>query len=611
MTYELGIDLGTTYTAAAVQRDGRVEVATLGERAASIPSVIYLREDDEILTGEGANRRGTTEPGRVAREFKRRVGDPTPLILGGSPLSAEALSARLLRWSVGEVARREGSSPDRITVSHPANWGPYKKDRLGEIIRLADLDAPVETITEPEAAAIYYSSQERVDPGSVIAVYDLGGGTFDAAVLRKTESGFEILGEPEGIDRLGGIDFDEAVFAHVAASLGGAFEELDPADPAAIAAVARLRADCMDAKEALSNDTEVTIPVMLPNVQTQVRLTRAEFEDMVRPAISETIDAMRRALRSAGVEPEQVTKVLLVGGSSRIPLVARMVSAELGRPVAVDAHPKHAIALGAALHAASVGGTAPDECEVVVDVEPVSAANAVAAGAVAAGALAGAGAAATEAAVADETAAGEATVPIGAAEETAILAEAREGPPPAPTGPPKRSRRGLLIGLVVLVLAAAGGAYFLLFAGDGGGEASATRRPSPTESPSPSPEPTEEKTTVVPPPPPPQTTTTTTATPPSDCTDQTGAGGTATVVATDDPAFTPGCTQMRADQSLVIQNAGADLHSFTMGGFYDQDITPGTSFDTGPIGATLTPGEYLFICKYHPSQTGELRIVEA
>ena len=350
MVYDLGIDLGTTYTAAAVARDGQVDIVTLGNRAAVIPTVVYLREDEQILAGEAAARRALAEPGRVAREFKRRVGDPTPLLLGGTPYSAEALFAKLLRWTVDKVSEREGGPPRTIAVSHPANWGPYKRELLTQAIRLADI-GDAATISEPEAAAIYYASNERIDVGATIAVYDLGGGTFDAAVLRKTVDGWEVLGSPEGIERLGGIDFDEAVFNHVRRSLAEEFAALDLNDPAAMAAVARVREECVLAKEALSSDTEASIPVMLPNLQTEVRLTRAEFEAMIRPTLQETVGAMRRALRSAGVEPDGVDAVLLVGGSSRIPLVAQLISSELGRPVAVDAHPKHAVAMGAALSA--------------------------------------------------------------------------------------------------------------------------------------------------------------------------------------------------------------------------------------------------------------------
>jgi len=346
--YALGIDLGTTFTAAAIWRDGRAEIAPLGSRAAAIPSVVLLRQDETFLIGETANRRALTEPDRVAREFKRRLGDPTPILLGGAPYSALALTGRLLRSVVDEVGAREGGPPSSIAVCHPANWGGYKTDLLHQAVRMASLDRPVSFVTEPEAAAVFYAQQQRIEPGDVVAVYDLGGGTFDAAVLRKTRTGFEILGQPEGIERLGGIDFDAAVFSHVSRALAGRLQELDEDEPAAIAAVARLREECTDAKEALSSDTDVTIPVLLPNLATEVRLTRAELETMVRPALYDTIEALKRALRSAAVQPEQLHSVLLVGGSSRMPIVAQLVGAELGRPVAVDAHPKHAVALGAA-----------------------------------------------------------------------------------------------------------------------------------------------------------------------------------------------------------------------------------------------------------------------
>jgi molecular chaperone DnaK len=353
MSYQLGVDLGTTYTAAAIHRDGRAEIFPLGSRSATMPSVVLLREDGSVLTGEPAARRALTEPERVAREFKRRIGDTTPILLGGSPYSAEALMSRLLRRVLTEVAEREGGPPDRVAISHPANWGAYKIDLLHQAARMADLEPDaVRWVSEPECAALFYAHQERVEPGEVVAVYDLGGGTFDAAVLRRTDDGFEIIGRPEGIERLGGIDFDAAVFAHVGRALDGLLDELDPQDPSVRATVARLRQDCLDAKEALSSDTDAAVPVLLPNVSTEVRLTRAELEALIRPALADSIDTMHRAMRSAGVEAEDVAKVLLVGGSSRIPLVGQLVSSQLGRPVAIDAHPKHAVALGAAYAAA-------------------------------------------------------------------------------------------------------------------------------------------------------------------------------------------------------------------------------------------------------------------
>src|SRR5690606_3286447 len=245
MAYYLGIDLGTTYTAAAAERDGVVESLTLGNRTASVPSVVYLRDDGEILVGEAATRRATTDPGRVAREFKRRVGDPTPIILGGTPYAAEMLMARLLRWSVDRVSEQQGEPPKAIALTHPANWGPYKLDLFTQAVRQVDLDAAL-MLAEPVAAATFYASQRSLDAGATVAVYDLGGGTFDAAVVRRTAQGFEIIGSPEGMERLGGIDFDEAVFAHVREAVGDALDALDPDEPAAQAAVARLRQECID-----------------------------------------------------------------------------------------------------------------------------------------------------------------------------------------------------------------------------------------------------------------------------------------------------------------------------------------------------------------------------
>ena len=345
--YSLGIDLGTTYSAAATARGDRLEIFQLGERAATIPSVIVLRADGEVLVGEAAERRALSEPIRTAREFKRRLGDPTPIILGGTPYGAEALIGHLLRSIVAKVSEQLGGPPAAIAVCHPASYGEYKIDLLRQAVRQADI-GPVEFITEPQAAALHYALQERVPTGEVIAIYDFGGGTFDATILRKTEDGFEQLGRPEGMERLGGIDFDEAIFAHVMGIVRATGVELDPNDPATLAGVARLREECRRAKEGLSTDTDATIAVSLPGIQTEVRLTREEFESMIRPRIRETIQALDRAARSAGLGFSGVDRILLVGGSSRIPLVAEMVREATERPIALDAHPKHTMALGAA-----------------------------------------------------------------------------------------------------------------------------------------------------------------------------------------------------------------------------------------------------------------------
>jgi molecular chaperone DnaK len=348
VAYRLGVDLGTTYTAAAVHADDGPEMVALGNRAMQVPSVLFVKVDGDVLVGEAAERRGVTEPARLVREFKRRVGDPVPLVVGGTPYSPQALVSRLLKWVVGVATERYAEPPEHVTVTHPANWGPFKRDLLRQAVSMSDLPA-ASLCTEPEAAAITYSSRNRVADGDRIAVYDLGGGTFDAAVLGRRGDVFELLGEPEGVEHLGGIDFDEAVFHHVLTCLPEGAADLDAEDSASVVALTRLRRDCVEAKEALSSDTEAIIPVVLPGVNTSVRLTRREFEEMIRPAIAETVAAMHRALRSSGTDPDDLAAIVLVGGSSRIPLVSESLATVFARPLALDTHPKHDVALGAAL----------------------------------------------------------------------------------------------------------------------------------------------------------------------------------------------------------------------------------------------------------------------
>ena len=347
MTYTLGVDLGTTFVAAAIGQGSRVEMFTLGERSIVSPAVVYVREDGEVVTGDVASLRAVRNPDRVGREFKRRLGDPTPVMLGGRPYGVTTLLAALLQDVVRRVVARQGGEPDQVVLTHPANWGPFRRGLFEEVAELAGLPG-AHMVTEPEAAAAHYATSRRLANGEIVAVYDLGGGTFDATVLRRRANEIEILGTPEGIERLGGIDFDEAILGYVNYSAAAAFAELDMRDPQATVALARLRLDCVAAKEALSDDVHTTIPVFLPNQHLEVELTRSDVEGMIRAPIESTISALTRTLASANVAPEQVSAVLLVGGSSRIPLVAQMIGQELGLPTVVDAHPKHTVALGAA-----------------------------------------------------------------------------------------------------------------------------------------------------------------------------------------------------------------------------------------------------------------------
>jgi actin-like ATPase involved in cell morphogenesis len=350
MSTRLGVDLGTTWTAAAISTDGSTEALTLGNRTVAIPSVVAI-DGDRTLVGEAAERHLLTAPADGAREFKRRLGDETPYLLGGAPYGAEALMGRLLADVVGTATERLGAAPDEVVLTHPATWGAYKTDLLHEAGRVAGLDR-VTLLGEPQAAALHYVRLGRVAAGDVVAVYDFGGGTFDVAVVRCGDVP-ELLGTPEGLERLGGIDLDQAVLATVNAAVDGKLGELDAADPEVARGLARLRAACTDAKEVLSADTDAVIDVQVPGLATQVRVTRGELEGALRPRLDDTVAAVERAIASAGLTAAELAGVLLVGGSSRIPLVAEQVAARLGRPVLLDADPKLVVALGAAGGAAS------------------------------------------------------------------------------------------------------------------------------------------------------------------------------------------------------------------------------------------------------------------
>jgi molecular chaperone DnaK len=357
MPYGVGIDLGTSFTCAAVLTTDGTKMVALSPDVVT-PSVAYATPDGGLLTGTAAVEAARTgESGRVARGFKRRLGDPTPLVLGGAAYSPAALMAAQLRDVLGQVTERLGEPPATVVLTCPAIWGPYRQEHFAEVPRLAGVPAS-QLVTEPEAAASHYSMERRLGDGEVVAVYDLGGGTFDTTILRMRSGEMEILGTPEGIEHLGGVDFDETLLAHVDERLDGAVSALDPSDPVSAAALAEIRAMCVRAKEELSSEPDVELTVPLPSGPRQLMITRPQFNDMIRPSVKLTIDGLRRTIGSAGLRPEDLSAILLAGGSSRIPLVEQLVHEEFGKPVRATLHPKFTVALGAAVISAHAPKTA-------------------------------------------------------------------------------------------------------------------------------------------------------------------------------------------------------------------------------------------------------------
>lgn len=357
--YGLGVDLGTSFTGAAISRGGHLDMVPLDELEMLMPSVVRVEPDGSLVAGDGLGPLDDVDPNHVGRDFKRRLGDPTPLVLSGQPHSAVSLLAATLSSVVSTVTRLEGEAPERVTLTYPAVWGQYRREQFDEVPRRAGLDLDRLTIvTEPEAASAHYAHRCYLSEGDTVAVYDLGGGTFDTTVTRVTDvedgkiTRTEILGVPEGLEWVGGVDFDEAILAHVDAVVGGGVSALDARDPVDAVYLQRIRQECTRAKEVLSRRTTTNIIVALPDSRTQIAFTRAQFEEMIRVPLVSTIEALNRTIRSAGATPDELVGVLLVGGSSRIPLVAQLLSAELGRPVLADPEPQHCVALGAAAIAA-------------------------------------------------------------------------------------------------------------------------------------------------------------------------------------------------------------------------------------------------------------------
>ncbi len=350
MTYSLGVDLGTTFVAAAVARPMGVAMVPLGDQSVVAPAVVAVRPDGSIVTGDAAERRAVSQPALVARAVRRRLGDPEPVRLGDVSYPVTTLLAAELRDVVARAADREGEPADRVVLAHPTTWAPARRGRFEEVARAAGVEAPA-LVTDAEAAACH-AAPGRLRAGGVLAVYDLGGGGFDATIVRMRPEGPEILGTPEGIDGFGGLDIDEAILSYVDDAVGGALARLDVDDARTAVALARLRHDCVLAKENLSLDTETVVPVFLPGRHFEIRLNRTTFDQMLRSQVESTVDALSRAVRSAGLTAADVDAVLLIGGSTRIPLIMETVTREFGRPLLEGVHPVHAVALGAAALAA-------------------------------------------------------------------------------------------------------------------------------------------------------------------------------------------------------------------------------------------------------------------
>jgi molecular chaperone DnaK (HSP70) len=348
--WSLAVDFGTTFTTAAlVSDDGRASVLEL-DGSSKIPSAIGVDEDDHVVVGLASGDEAGWDPERVERNPKRVLGRSRHLVLGGRPVAVVECVGALLRAIAEEgMRRRNGAAPERLVLTHPVRWSPSRCADLARAATLVGLPEPL-LVPEPVAAAAHYLD-ERIAEGSLVAVYDLGGGTFDAAVLRRTTSGFEVVGEPGGNGDLGGERLDDLLYGLVGARLAQDHAELwarmnDADSLPGRRQSAELRRDVRRAKEALSRQQHYALH--LAAVGADVRITRPEFDALVQAPLRDTVDELATTIERAGVEPADLAAIYLVGGASRIPMVSRLIAERFGELPATYDDPKSVVVLGAA-----------------------------------------------------------------------------------------------------------------------------------------------------------------------------------------------------------------------------------------------------------------------
>ncbi|MEU7867778.1 Hsp70 family protein [Dactylosporangium sp. NPDC049140] len=352
----LGIDFGTSNTVAALAGpDGRIR-ALVVDGSPLVPSAVFAAGEAEPLVGVDAVRAAAGNPAAFEGNPKRRIDDGT-VWLGERDRPVVELIAAVLARVAGEARRVAGGAAGETVLTHPATWGGPRLAVLAEAAARAGLPA-VRFVPEPVAATAYFVSVlgDPIPPGRAIVVYDLGAGTFDVSVVCRTATGFNVLAA-DGLPDAGGLDLDAALLAHLrtatAEAPGGAtaaaWRRLDwPETEADHRARRMLWHDAKAAKEQLSRHSTATLD--LPVVGGPVHVTREEFEAVAGPVLARTVALTRAVLQRAAVPPEQVARVFLVGGSSRIPLAATLLHRALGIAPTVIDQPELVVAEGA-LHA--------------------------------------------------------------------------------------------------------------------------------------------------------------------------------------------------------------------------------------------------------------------
>ena len=369
MSKIIGIDLGTTNSCVAVMEGGEPVVIPNAEGARTTPSVVAFTKNGERLVGQVAKRQAVTNPDRTIISIKRDMGTDRRINIDGKDYTPQDISAMILMKLKADAEAYLGETVTQAVITVPAYFSDSQRQATKDAGRIAGLEV-LRIINEPTAAALAYGLDK--DDSHKILVYDLGGGTFDVSLLEIGDGVFEVLAT-NGNTRLGGDDFDQRIIDYLAAE----FKKENNIDlKADRMALQRLKEAAEKAKIELSGvmSTNINLPFITADAtgpkHLDITLTRAKFDELTRDLVDATVAPMQNALRDAGLTANEVDRVILVGGSTRIPAVQEAVRKMVGKEPYRNINPDECVAIGAAIQGGVLGGEVKDV--LLLDVTPLS-----------------------------------------------------------------------------------------------------------------------------------------------------------------------------------------------------------------------------------------------
>lgn len=370
MSKIIGIDLGTTNSAVAVMEGGEPTIIANVEGNRTTPSVVAFTKNGERLVGETAKRQAITNAGRTIISIKREMGTDYKVKIDGKDYSPEEISAMILQKIKSDVESYLGETVSEAVITVPAYFTDSQRQATKDAGKIAGLNVK-RIINEPTAAALAYGMDKDTEQHKIM-VFDLGGGTFDVSILEIGDGVFEVL-STRGNNRLGGDDFDEVLMNYLVSE----FKKENGIDLSKdVTAMQRLKDAAEKAKKELS--TTMTSNVNLPfitavdgaPVHLNMDIKRAKFEELTSSLVDKTLVPVREALNDAGLTASEIDKVLLVGGSTRIPAVQEAVKKLIGKEPQKDINPDECVAIGAAIQGGVLTGEVKDL--LLLDVTPLS-----------------------------------------------------------------------------------------------------------------------------------------------------------------------------------------------------------------------------------------------